>query len=75
MFADDTCLCFNVSTTENLIEDINAELKHEHDWMTANKLCINAQKSSALIVSHKRNDKNYYQSLLISIRQHKDQYI
>jgi len=43
MFADDTCLCFIASTTENLIEDINTELKHVHDWITASKLCINAQ--------------------------------
>jgi len=60
-----TCLCFNASTTENLIEDINAELKHVHDRITANKLCINAQKSSDLIVSPKRNNKNDYQNLLI----------
>ena len=55
MFADDTCLCFSSLKPENLQEIINS----------ANKLRINAQKSSALIISPKSNDKAFYQNLTI----------
>ena len=59
LFADDTCLCFNSPNRENLQEIINSDLKIVSDWITANKLRINAQKSSALIISPKSNDKAY----------------
>ena len=50
---------------ENLQEIINPDLKIVSDWITANKLRINAQKSSVLIISPKSNDKAYYQNLTI----------
>ena len=59
LFADDTCLCFSSPNPENLQEIINSDLKIVSDWITANKLRINAQKSSALIISPKSNDKAY----------------
>ena len=65
LFADDTCLCFSSPNPENLREIINSDLKIVSDWITANKLRINAQKSSALIISPKSNDKAYYQNLTI----------
>ena len=65
LFADDTCLCFSSSKPENLQEIINSDLKIVSEWITANKLRINAQKSSALIISPKSNDKASYQNLTI----------
>ena len=65
LFADDTCLCFSSPNPENLQEIINPDLKIVSDWITANKLRINAQKSSVLIISPKSNDKAYYQNLTI----------
>ena len=65
LFADDTCLRFSLPNPENLQEIINSDLKIVSDWITANKLRINAQKSSALIISPKSNDKAYYQNLTI----------
>ena len=50
---------------KTLQEIINSDLKIVSDWITANKLRINAQKSSALIISPKSNDKAYYQNLTI----------
>ena len=44
---------------------INSDLKIVSEWITANKLRINAQKSSALIISPKSNDKASYQNLTI----------
>ena len=65
LFADDTCLCFSSPKPENLQEIINSDLKIVAEWITANKLRINAQKSSALIISPKSNDKASYQNLII----------
>ena len=50
---------------ENLQEIINSDLKIVSKWITANKLRINAQKSSALIILPKSNDKASYQNLTI----------
>ena len=63
--ADDNCLCFSSSKPENLQETINSALKFVSEWITANKLRINPQKSSALIISPKSNDKASYQNLTI----------
>ena len=65
LFADDTCLCFSLPKPENLQEIINSALKIVSEWITANKLRINAQKSSVLIISPKINDKAPYQNLTI----------
>ena len=65
LFADDTCLCFRSPKPENLQEIINSALKIVSEWITANKLRINAQKSSALVISPKSNDKASYQNLTI----------
>ena len=65
LFADDTCLCFSSPKPENLQEIINSDLKIVSKWITANKLRINPQKSSALTMSPKSNDKAPYQNLTI----------
>ena len=65
LFADDTCLCFSSPKPENLQEIFNSDLKIVSEWITANKLRIIAQKSSALIISPKSNDKASYQNLTI----------
>ena len=44
---------------------INSDLKIVSEWITANKLRINSQKSSALIISPKSNDEASYQNLTI----------
>ena len=53
LFADDTCLSFSANCATKLIDDINAELNKVYQWMKANKLCINAQKSTALVIPGK----------------------
>ena len=50
LFADDTCLSFSASCPTELIDDINTELISVYHWMKANKLCINAKKSTALLI-------------------------
>ena len=55
LFADDTCFSFSASYTTKLIGDINSELNKVYHWMKANKLRINAQKSTALFIPSKTN--------------------
>ena len=55
LFADDTCLSFSASYTIKLIGDINSELNKVYHRMKANKLRINAQKSTALLIPSKTN--------------------
>ena len=55
LFADNTCLSFSASYTTKLIGDINSELNKVYHWMKANKLRINAQKSTALLKPSKTN--------------------
>ena len=63
--ADDTCLYCSSPKPENLLEIINSDSKIVSKWITANKLRINPQKSSALIILPKSNDKAPYQNLTI----------
>ena len=61
LFADDACLIFNDDAPDKLIKSINDELNRVSDWMAANKLCINTQKSSALLIPLKSNAQVNYQ--------------
>ena len=49
-YVDDTCLCVK-ALKEDLQNLINCEVEKAHHWMKANKLTINASKSSALVIS------------------------
>ena len=46
LFPYDTSLCFTFLELKNLQEIINSDLKTVSEWITANKLHINAKKSS-----------------------------
>ena len=64
LLADDTCLSFSANCTTKLIDDINTELNKVYQWMKANKLCINAQKSTALLIPSKSNLKIHNNDIL-----------
>ena len=55
--ADDTSLSFNATSTTKLIDEIDTKLNKVFQWMKANKLCINAQKSTAPLIPRKSNLK------------------
>ena len=55
LFADDNCLSFSASCSTKLTDDINTKLNTVYYWMKANKLCINPQKSTALLIPSKPN--------------------
>ena len=51
LYADDTCLYINTLKEEKLQMLMNREVEKAHLWMKANKLTINPDKSSALVIS------------------------
>ena len=55
LFADDTCRSFSANCTTKLTDGINTELNQVYQWMKANKLSINAQKSTAWLIPSKSN--------------------
>ena len=55
LFADDTCLLVNSSSLEHLESKLNIEINKVNDWITANKLTLNAKKSNLLVINPKLN--------------------
>ena len=51
LFADDTTICSSDSDFTTLITRTNTELTKLEDWMTANRLTINANKTEMLLFS------------------------
>lgn len=57
MYADDTSLAttlnaFNINPTANTDEMINSELQKVSDWLKANKLSLNVNKSKFMVFHH-----------------------
>ena len=50
-YADDTCLYVKASKEKDLETLMNHEVEIANRWMLANKLTINATKSSALVIT------------------------
>jgi hypothetical protein len=57
MYADDTNLVSTVCTfntnNKNISENINKELNNVTDWLTVNKLSLNASKTKMMLFHHK----------------------
>ena len=50
MYADDTTLYCNLSNNTNE-NDLNSELHKISEWLTSNKLSLNAQKTKFIVFS------------------------
>jgi hypothetical protein len=49
LFADDNSLPFQANTVHELFNTVNSNLLSLHNWLSANKLTINTQKSSFIL--------------------------
>ena len=47
-FADDTTLITNLNNEDTRNESLNDELTHFHNWLKANKLSLNVNKTKAM---------------------------
>ena len=48
-FADDTTLITNLNNEDTRNESLNYELTHFHNWLKANKLSLNINKTKAIV--------------------------
>ena len=53
LFADDSNIFFSHNNANHLLRSINVELKNVTDWIKANKLSLNLQKTNYMLFSNK----------------------
>ena len=51
-FADDTTVHLSGSNLNQLCEDLSTELAKVHEWMKANRLSLNVEKTSFMLFAH-----------------------
>ena len=56
MFADDTTLSCSGPNLDNLIQNLNVELRNFTNWSIANKLTINTDKTEMMLFSNRKFD-------------------
>ena len=54
LFADDTFLCAQNSDIDLLENEVNSELQKVYEWLAANKLTLNTDKSKFMIITNKK---------------------
>jgi hypothetical protein len=59
LFADDTNLFYADRSLQDLEFKMNNQLQHVNEWLCANKLSLNADKSSFVIFHHPQKKRNY----------------
>jgi len=50
-FADDTTLSTSGDVINNLINEVNVELRNVNEWLCANRLALNVSKTTSMVVS------------------------
>ena len=50
MYADDTCLPVSAESASDVNISLNTEFENVHDWLTANKLTLNIEKTEYMII-------------------------
>ena len=65
-FADDTCLTYSNKNPKTLETNLNHDLKNLTQWLRANRLSLNVDKTKLLIFKSKYN-KNQYQDMIIKL--------
>ena len=54
MFADDTNITISAKNAEDLEEKFNNELSNVHNWLLANKLTVNVDKSEYMLIGSRQ---------------------
>ena len=57
LYADDTCLTVRAHSADELTLSMNQEVEVACQWMKANKLTINASKSTVMVISPQKTVK------------------
>ena len=67
MFADDTNISTNGKTNDELQVCINMELENVHQWLLANKLTLNKDKTEYIIIGSRQRNSNLVTDLKIEL--------
>ena len=54
MFADDTNITISAKNAEDLEEKLNNKLNNVHNWLLANKLTVNVDKSECMLIGSRQ---------------------
>ena len=54
LYADDTFLCYQHENIKTLENNVNLELSKVYEWLSANRLTLNINKSKFMIITKKR---------------------
>ena len=69
LFADDTCIYLSGNTIDSLISTMNIQLQLIDNWMQANDLILNIEKTKFMIFGNYRNDSfkmyNYFIEIVL----------
>ena len=65
-FADDTCLAYSNKNPKTIESNLNYDLKNLTQWLRANRLSLNVDKTKLLIFKSKYN-KNQYEYMIIKL--------
>ena len=57
-FADDTCILYAINKLKSIETVLNCDLKLASDWLNANRLSLNVDKSKLLIFKSKQRKFN-----------------
>ena len=66
-FADDTTVYMSGSDLERLCMDVENELRKVNEWLNANRLSLNVDKTSFMLFTHSRVDRNSISIRLLCI--------
>ena len=67
MYADDTNLTVRSSDINNLEEALNSEMCNIHQWLLANKLTLNVDKTEYMIIGTRQRLANVSKDINVSI--------
>ena len=68
LFADDSILFLTDLSLDTLETRVNQELKHVHDWLCANKLSLNIDKTN-FVIFHPFQKKETAKTILFKVNQ------
>ena len=66
LFADDTCIFYSHKNKTVLENNLNQELSKVSDWLIANKLSLNVDKSNVLVFRNKNSNDEQILNLFIN---------
>jgi hypothetical protein len=70
-FADDTCLLHENNSLKQLKKQMNYDLKKLYNWLIANKISLNKDKTEVLLFRHPNKRINYNLKLKLNGKQRK----